>query len=32
MRNLIDLMNAIARLIAEIRKAVTVLPHRNRAR
>ena len=32
MRNLIDLMNAIARLIAEIRKAVTVSQHRNRAR
>jgi len=30
MRNLIGLMNAIARLIAEIRKAVTVFEHRNR--
>jgi len=30
MRNLIDLMNAIARLIAEVRKAATVYQHRNR--
>jgi hypothetical protein len=30
MRNLIDLVNAIARLIAEIRKAVTVHEHSNR--
>ena len=30
MRNLIDLINAISRLIAEIRKAVTVQHHRNR--
>jgi len=30
MRTLIDLVNAIARLIAEIRKAATVFHHRNR--
>jgi len=30
MRNLIDLINAMARLIAEVRKAVTVYCHRNR--
>ena len=30
MRNLIHLMNAISRLIAEIRKAAEVLQHRNR--
>jgi len=30
MRNLIGLINAVARLIAEIRKAATVFTHRNR--
>jgi len=30
MRNLIGLLNAIARLFAEIRKAAEVLQHRNR--
>jgi len=30
MRNLIDLVNAVARLIGEIRKAATALSFRNR--
>jgi hypothetical protein len=30
MQSLIGLMNALARLISEIRKAVTVIQHRNR--